>query len=464
MNNAEFGITIQKFICEKFDVPMSELAKEHFKSNSNPALLSKYDIDDVISLAFKELKLKPVNCLTYTPSDNAMELYNPNNFILSNNKTLSIRTSRKGGKVAPRVVGQAGIDTFNYYFNQFMDKPVTDKEQIKSIIYNHIHEMLPIFFDYLFVSDFTIWLQYNSYDGLFYTIFNRDSILDLEFERSNFSFTRDLDQWKESTTLKYKGISIAEIQIHKNRTFKFRFIMNSVAKFLKDDMLTNETIGITAEKAICDIFNLSYPDHLISRSSILVEKELISPIKNAFLNLPKPIEHTGSLTGNRGGNSKCSYDFLLENNKTLSLKTNTGKMVCPPEVGQPSSTTCYFYFKDLCDADEINSITFKEMVFKNIDKMLNIYSKYLFDSDYLLWLYKRNNIFKYEVFNKDFATSFVWDKNKISFTNNTIETWNESNTVKYDGLSIGEFQVHKNRNSYKFRFNLDNLVLLFNKE
>ena len=35
---------------------------------------------------------------------------------------------------------------------------------------------------------------------------------------------------------------------------------------------------------------------------------------------------------------------------------------------------------------------------------------------------------------------------------------NFCNTVKYDGISIGEFQVHKNRECFKFRFNLDNFV------
>ena len=53
---------------------------------------------------------------------------------------------------------------------------------------------------------------------------------------------------------------------------------------------------------------------------------------------------------------------------------------------------------------------------------------------------------------------FQWEKENISFTKENIEDWNESNTVKYNNLSIGEFQVHKNRNCYKFRFNLTNLV------
>ena len=61
---------------------------------------------------------------------------------------------------------------------------------------------------------------------------------------------------------------------------------------------------------------------------------------------------------------------------------------------------------------------------------------------------------------KESIKEFCWKKEKFSFTRPTLEEWNESNTVKYDGLSIGEFQVHSNRNCYKFRFNLSNLLKL----
>jgi hypothetical protein len=50
-----------------------------------------------------------------------------------------------------------------------------------------------------------------------------------------------------------------------------------------------------------------------------------------------------------------------------------------------------------------------------------------------------------------------WDMKKISFTQ-TLASWNESCTVKYDGISIGEFQVHNNRNCFKFRFNFSGLI------
>lgn len=464
MNNADLGITIQKFICDYFGVSIPEEATEQFTSNYNEEYVNTLNIKDVIVSAFDELGDIPRKCVTYTPSENAGEKYNPNNFILMNTKTLSIRTSKSGDKIAPRVVGQAGIETFNYHFNQFVDKNIEGKEEIKSVVYNNIHKMLPIFFDYLFISDFTIWFQYNTDNQLTYTIFDRNQFLDLEFDRDNFTFTRDLENWTESTTLKYKDKSIAEIQIHKNRTFKFRFIMKSVIDFLKTISLNTETFGMTAEKTICDIFNLDFPSHLVGRTSRIIESQIRSTIIDSFMYLPKPIKHTGSEQGIRKTESKCPYDFLLDGNLTLSLKTNTGNMVCPPEVGQPSSSTCYYYFKDLCDYDEINEISFKEMVYKNIDKMLNIYATHLFDSDYLLWIYQKKENYFYNIFKKDYASSFEWKRENITFTKENIEDWNESNTVKYNGISIGEFQVHKNRNCYKFRFNLTNLIKIIEGE
>ena len=65
----------------------------------------------------------------------------------------------------------------------------------------------------------------------------------------------------------------------------------------------------------------------------------------------------------------------------------------------------------------------------------------------------RNKIMDYE-----------WKREKFTFTRPTIEKWNESNTVKYDGISIGEFQVHNNRNCYKFRFNMKNLLDMILKD
>jgi hypothetical protein len=50
-----------------------------------------------------------------------------------------------------------------------------------------------------------------------------------------------------------------------------------------------------------------------------------------------------------------------------------------------------------------------------------------------------------------------WVQSKITFTR-SLDAWIESTTLKYNGASIGEFQVHNNRNCFKFRFNLSGLM------
>jgi len=50
---------------------------------------------------------------------------------------------------------------------------------------------------------------------------------------------------------------------------------------------------------------------------------------------------------------------------------------------------------------------------------------------------------------------------QITFTKN-LDNWNESNTVKVNNKSIGEFQIHKNRDCIKFRFHMNKLLSICN--
>ena len=120
---------------------------------------------------------------------------------------------------------------FNAFFSELAGFEIEDKEQIKGVVLKNIHRMIPIFLDYLFVSDYTVWVRYDGGEYS-YTIFDRNQFVDIETEREHFTFTKDGEAWNESTTLKYKGVSIAEIQIHKNRLFKFRFIMKAMQSCL----------------------------------------------------------------------------------------------------------------------------------------------------------------------------------------------------------------------------------------
>lgn len=465
-NNAYIGFSFQNLICKKYNiVPNSMQAVNQFNSAYDKNLDDI--INPVIDEIFTGLQLQPIECTTFDVDDD--KKIQPYNFILSDNSTLSIRTNFNGNKVAPRIVGQAGFEKLNKYFGEIYGKKICSQDDIKHLILNYIDKCLPIFFNFLFDADYILWI-FQEGSSIKYHLIKGDSGIDIQYDKDKFLFTRYYDDWNESTTLKYNGKSIAEIQVHKNRSFKFRFLMKNVLPLIIDKEKNNETLGITAEKTICDIFNLKCPPNFIKRYSPEMQYQMADCINYAFTFIPKPIAHSGSSVGIRGGASKCSYDFVLYGNKTLSLKTNIGKMVCPPEVGQPNDKTCYLYFKQFICENHIDGLIFKQMVFDHIDEMLPIYISHMFDSDYLLRIFvdKENAKitgcpFNFEIFEKNLGSNFVWNKKLISFSKMTLDDWNESNTLYYDSISIGEFQVHKNRNCYKFRFNFSNLIRVLHR-
>lgn len=466
-NNASFGMSIQKYICDKYNLDVNEYARAQFSSNSES--LHKDEIK-VVNKIFKELGDIPIKCTTMEKSKNKGERDKPYNFVLKSGKTLSFKTNKKKSyKVCPNVIGQAGYKTLNYHFGHLINEYIETQNDIKNVIEREIHKLLPIFIDYLFIADITVWMYYDKDDNIKFRIIKREEAPDLIFKRDDLYFTKEGNEWNESTTLKHKSlngkkdISLAEIQVHSNRTFKFRFIMSNIVELLKTIKHNTETLGITAEKAICDLFDLKRENHLNSRSSRDLQIEIMPAIRDAFKILPPAIEHSGSKPGERGAQSKSSYDFILEGNKTLSLKTNYGKKVCPPEVGQPSAKTFLHYFGDLMK-EEFSEEAFKILVLNNVNKMIPIYLNHLLDSDYLLWIYKEKSGFKYKILNAVDTTNIDWRKEEFSFTRDTLETWNESTTVKYRGISLGEFQVHRSRNSYKFRFDMKNLLKVLEEE
>lgn len=459
MNNADYGLSLQKLICDEYSLEVNEWAAAQFAANYNDEY--RAELVEVIPKIFSKLQSEPIHLLTYTQEmTKGKQATSPHNFMLDNGKTLSIRTTKTSDKVAPRTVGQAGFPILNEYFAEIYGEKIENQADVRKMIFIHIHEILPVFIDNLFQSDFTVLLSRKDLSNI--QVVKAEELVNYSFSRDDFSFTRGLDVWTESTTLKYKGTSIAEIQTHKERSFKFRFIISNIPEWFNQVKETNETLGMSAESAICDYFSLDKPDSFRGRVIKAYVDRLMPVVEEVFQTIPAAIRHSGSTPGERGEQSKCSYDFVLEGNKTLSLKTNKGKMVCPPEVGQPGAKTCLLYFSQFFEpgTEDVTGELFKIMVFDNIEKLLPIYVAHLFDSDWLLWIYETKEGYKYQAINKDDVKEFQWEREKITFTKSTVKEWNESNTVKYNGISIGEFQVHQNRNCYKFRFNMKNLLSL----
>lgn len=461
-NNADYGMSLQKLICDHYDLEVNNHASEQFKANYN----NMYDKEllPLCTAIFKEVGAKPAKLLTFTKElTNKKQTTSPHNFLLSDGKTLSIRTTKGSNKVAPRTVGQAGFSVLNDFFAEIFGEEIKSQADVRNLMIHHIHEILPIFIDNLFQSDYTVFIDRTNTSNL--QIIKLSDVGQYSFSRDEFTFTRGLDTWTESTTLKYHGKSIAEIQTHAERTFKFRFIISAIPEWFRIIKENNETLGISAESAICEYFNLQQPDSFKTRCSPAIKKQISGVVADVFKVVPKAIKHTGSEQGSRGKKSKCSYDFVLEGNLTMSLKTNKGAMVCPPEVGQPGAETCLEYFRDFFPVglSEVTNDEFKRMVLNHIADIMPMYVSHLFDSDWLVWIYQKKPDYTFKAISQSDIKEFVWHKDRFTFTKPSVEQWNESNTVKYEGLSIGEFQVHTHRSCFKFRFNLANLLELIHK-
>ncbi|MBR3233055.1 hypothetical protein IKF74_02140 [Candidatus Saccharibacteria bacterium] len=235
-------------------------------------------------------------------------------------------------------------------------------------------------------------------------------------------------------------------------------------------MLNNEQVGISAEIAIADTFGVSVNPAYRSRGVNNIVQSIRPIVKGIFATnpIPRPIEHIAE--------RQNKIDFNLTGGKTLSVKTNKQALgkAAPQRIGQATSQTWYNYLTKALLITNVPAVyaekarLFKRIALSRIDELLTLYWENMFDCDYLIHIYNvvdendhPTSNPRFVVFKK--SSSPIWDKNKFSFTKSTVEEWNESTTVKYDNIAIGEFQVHNNRDNFKFRFNMAGIVKLLEK-
>ena len=250
-------------------------------------------------------------------------------------------------------------------------------------------------------------------------------------------------------------------------------------------MKNNESLGITVEYLLCFYSDIEYNNDL-TRVDNEIKQQLSTFIKEIISKIPKIIEFIG-VKNIKNIKDYRAHDFLLENDKTLSVKTNTnikGK-VSPQIIGQltlkkfyeryyklfnknfTSDITVTKYNKDKRDnryviadstiTESINIIKLKEIIISNIKFLLEEYYNNLFISDYLLWIYY-DKIWKFCLIKN--KQNVIFDEKLLLFTRDS-KLWNNSNTIKFNGKALGEFQIHKTRNSsLTFRFVIERLLLL----
>ena len=243
--------------------------------------------------------------------------------------------------------------------------------------------------------------------------------------------------------------------------------------------INNESIGISAEVAIAKSYGVAISSDYEARSEKAIVDLLMK--NNNVLEIfkkegiPAPERHIAE--------GQNPVDFILVGGKTLSVKTNQkglGK-VAPQTIGQPTAETYFLYLEryldnfslrdtldesNLRDTYENKALIFKKISMNNTAAVVDMYWKNLFDCDFYLHFFNlldnyANPLNNYVLLGKE--QSPKWDNYKFSFTQ-SLNSWNESNTLKYCGISMGEFQVHRNRNCFKFRFNMKGVMELFDRK
>ena len=206
-----------------------------------------------------------------------------------------------------------------------------------------------------------------------------------------------------------------------------------------------ETIGLWIEYLVCKInkipFNTSQNRMYVQDLKFEIEETVLSELKKIFGYLAVK-EHCGGMNKD--------YDFLLENGEKLSVKSSiSNDKICPATIGQTSLSKLGFSSNE----------EYKKFVITNPLKTLEMYYKYL-SSDHNIYVNFHNGYIAYWK-----KTGYMPFRNlgEITFTQ-TLASWNESSTLKINGKSVAEFQVHNNRNCIKCRFSMNGMFCIIDHE
>jgi hypothetical protein len=94
-----------------------------------------------------------------------------------------------------------------------------------------------------------------------------------------------------------------------------------------------EQVGISAEIAIGDLTGVAIADNYRRRGRPELVKHMTPALVSVVNQIPKPTSHIAE--------DQNPIDFLLEGEKTLSVKSNMRKAgkVPPQKIGQPTANT-----------------------------------------------------------------------------------------------------------------------------
>ncbi|NDD84237.1 hypothetical protein EB118_15335 [bacterium] len=210
-----------------------------------------------------------------------------------------------------------------------------------------------------------------------------------------------------------------------------------------------EQLGIIVEKCISKVAGVTFNT---VREGMSIPKYMYMDIEKCTKGYIKSIEINQHI-----GNKNASADFITGMSKTVSVKTvmSNNNKICPQKVGQCTSRKfgeCFGY--------SFMTMSVKEFIRDNLNRLLDTYLDNTFCCEHTILL--------------KFGTGMCYciDKyGRLSFSRglkfelkNQVTEWNESNTVyitvNAHKFTLGEFQIHNNRDCIKFRFNTNTLLKL----
>ncbi len=270
---------------------------------------------------------------------------------------------------------------------------------------------------------------------------------------------------KENKKLKEENIFFKEKLYGKKRKYKDFEDLEKKEESNKKQKIENYIIGSSVEYLICKIYNDYNSDFEKIFNKNNIDKVFIEENIILFQNLKNYYPYLTYI-----GNNNNKYDFkyidINQNINYVSVKSNfNGKKVCPQIIGQ---TTLYKY-KSYFNIDlNINLENLKNYIIENIDILLKKYLLNTFHCD-IIYFYKeqKKNILQIIKYDETRLNNIQFDKNNISFSHiKNNKNWIESTTVYYIFnkimYSIGEFQIHNNRDNIKFRWYFDKIIKLCN--
>jgi hypothetical protein len=215
--NETFGITCEKIICDINHILFPDQLKKRVVETRFTDQLHK-NLNHILKT--NNLKIKKYS----GDIDDRVD------FVLVNGQTMSVKTNLNSDKICPQMIGQTTRKKFCSYFNIPSDSP----EIIKKWILNNHQKLLSNYFEHTFCCDYLLWINEKTAECKLIT---RPNVVYFP----NVSFTRSLNNWNESNTLKIqlteksKPMTLGEFQFHRNRNcIKFRFNLLNLIKLISD--------------------------------------------------------------------------------------------------------------------------------------------------------------------------------------------------------------------------------------